>query len=169
MARPDGRVGRCRVDRPGVGVGAGVGIAGRIDRAHLERMGAVGDPRIALRVRARREAGTVEVALERGAGLRGGEGEAGARRVRERRRVRRDRRVGRDRVDRPAVARDRAGVAGKIRRRLHVEGVGAVCERAVRIRARASSVGAAVDLALETGHRLVGAERDRPARRIGVR
>ena len=60
-------VGRHRVDGPRAGGGRRIGVPGAVDRAHTERVGALGQARVAGRARAERRA--VQAALERAARL----------------------------------------------------------------------------------------------------
>src|SRR5439155_13392231 len=98
----------------------------------LEGVRAVRDAAVALRAGAGGEGRTVERTLEAGAGL-GAEAEARARAVARVGRRGGDARARRDRVDRPRVARSRAGVAGGVAR-LHLEGMAAVRDRRIRLR-----------------------------------
>ena len=64
------------VDRPGPGRRGRVDVAGLVDRADREGVGAVGEVGVVLRRRAGREGAAVELALEARVGLVGAEGEA---------------------------------------------------------------------------------------------
>src|SRR5205814_795944 len=89
-----------------------------------------------------------------------GEAEAGARAAARVGRVGGDRRVRRGRVDQPGEAVGaRVDIAGLVDRP-HIEGVAAVGEAAVALRAGAGDVGAAVALRLEAG--------DAAAARVGA-
>ncbi len=81
----DRRLGREEVEQPGVRRRARIHPAGEVGRAHLERVRAVREVRVALRARARSERGRVELALVRELRRRRrvvGAGEGEARRVR---------------------------------------------------------------------------------------
>src|SRR5206468_10916930 len=67
------------IHRPGVAGRRRVGVAGRIGRAYLEAVAAVGQAAIALRAHAGCEGTRVELTGEAAAGLGGGEAEAGDR------------------------------------------------------------------------------------------
>src|SRR5207245_7046133 len=85
-SRRRGRDGRVRrrgirrrgIHRPGVARRRRVGVAGRIGRAYLEAVAAVGQAAVALRADAGCEGTRVELAGEAAAGLGGGEAEARA-------------------------------------------------------------------------------------------
>ena len=86
--------------------GVRVRVAGGVGRAHCERVRALREAGVAGRARA--EGGAVERALERRAGLGGGEGERRAGAVDRAARAGGDRRVRCDGVDRPRARRRRA-------------------------------------------------------------
>src|SRR5207253_4522382 len=106
-----------------------------VGRRDLEGVRAVRDAAVALRAGAGGEGRTVERTLEAGADL-GAEAEARGGAVARVGRRSGDARARRDRVDRPRVARHRAGVAGGVAR-LHLERMAAVRDTAVALRARA--------------------------------
>src|SRR5882672_1014771 len=89
----DGRVRRRGIHRPGVAGRRRVGVAGRIGRAYLEAVAAVGQAAIALRAHAGCEGTRVELTGEAAAGLRGREAEARAAGIAESRWRSRDGRV----------------------------------------------------------------------------
>ncbi len=135
-----------------------VDVAGGVDRADLERMGAVAQVRVALRRAAAppvRGLGRVDPALERGdagaAGVAAREGEAGGGGVAQRRRAGVDVRVRRGGVDRPAEGgRGLVDVAGGVDRP-DLEGMGAVGECGIGLRRGAGGKRRAVAAALEGG------------------
>ena len=67
--RREGRVGRSRVDRPGVARLRRVLVAGRVGRAHLEGVRALGQAAVGLRAGARAPGAAVEADVEARAGL----------------------------------------------------------------------------------------------------
>ena len=150
------RVGR--VDRPGEAGGGRVGVAGGVGGAHLEGVRALGQAGIALRRAAGGPAAAVELALEGRAALGRAEREAWPGDVRGVVRLGGDRGVRRGGVDRPGEARGSCvGVACGVGR-ADLEGVRAVAEPGVALRAGAGGPGATVDPALERRRALTRAE-----------
>ena len=158
--RRDRRVRRRRIHTPGPRGRGRVDVAGGVDRAHLEVVGAICQPGVGLRRAAGPPGRAVEPALERRAGLRGSERNARRSRRRRARGTRRDRRVRRRRIDRPG-ARGRGGVdvAGGVDR-AHLEAVGATCKPGVGLRRAAGPPGRAVEPALERRAGLRGGKRN---------
>src|SRR5439155_27267311 len=116
---------------------------------------------VALRARAGREAGAVQLAEEGRATLGRREAERGARRGGRIARVGSDRRVGRGRVDRPRVGGGGGvGVSGSVRR-VDLEGVVSLCEPGVGLGGGAGREAGAVQLALEARAALGRGEADR--------
>ena len=156
--RVDRRVRRDRVDREGAGRGRRVQVAGGVAGADLERVGPLGQVRVRLRRRARRERRAVQAALERRARLGRGERERRRRVVGRAGRATRDGGVRDRRLDRERPRGGRGvhvagGVGGA-----HQERVRAVDQRAERARRGAAHVRARrrarpVEAALEASSR----------------
>src|SRR5439155_11724446 len=125
----------------------------------------VGESAVGDRARAGGIAAAVEPAPERRIALARLEAEARRRRVAEAGWAGADRGVGRNRVHRPGRGGRAAGVAGRIGRP-DLEGVVAVGEAAVALRARAGRVVAVVEPALEA--RIGFARSEAEARRLRV-
>src|SRR2546425_504032 len=164
----DGRVRRRGIHRPGVAGRRRVGVAGRIGRAHLEAVAAVGQAAIALRAQAGCEGTRVELTGEGAAGLGGGEAEARAAGIAASRRGGRDARVRRRGIHPPGIAgRRRVGVAGRIGR-AHLEAVAAVGQAAITLGAHADREGTRIELAGEGAAALSGGEAEAGAAGIAA-
>ena len=142
-----------------------IGVARQVDRAHLDRVLAVGESAPRPRRRARLPRSTVQPALQ--ASPRFGDERERRRPLRRRRTVLGrpgDQRLRRRRVDRPRLrGRARVHVAGGVDG-ADLEGMAAVAERGVGGERRARREGGAVQPALEARARLRRADRERGVR-----